>query len=126
MPDQLANGLIWACTSYRGFLTTAVDNLRIPSFGQHQFFLANAAPELEIAFAAHIKASQSVSRILFHGTSFDPLHAILCQGSRICSGTGLQSHGAARSNGVYLADEPKTAWGYGTSSVGGKLFRLEA
>jgi hypothetical protein len=112
MPDQLAQGLIWACTSYRGFLTTAVDNLRIPSFGQHQFFLANAAPELEIAFAAHIKASQSVSRILFHGTSFDRLHAIVCQGLRVCSGTGLQSHGAARGKGVYLADEPKTAWSY--------------
>ncbi|KAL2040786.1 hypothetical protein N7G274_006244 [Stereocaulon virgatum] len=112
MPDQLAKGLIWVCTSYRGFLSTAVDNLRIPSFGQHQFFLANPVPELEIALAAYIKVSQSLSSVLFHGTSFDHLHAILCQALRVCSGTRLQSHGAVWGNGVYLAEEAETAWEY--------------
>lgn len=115
----LANGLLRACTSYRGFLVSATRFQRIPSFGENQFLLANAAPDLEIAFARHMPTSQSVSQIMFHGTSLDRLHAIICQGLRVQSGTALQRHGAASGPGIYMADEPSVAWGYATVSTGG-------
>ena len=111
-PDQLRMALLWACNGNRGFLIPAVNQFRIPSFGAHQFLLANASPELEIAFGTHFKSSQSCSRILFHGTSFDRLHAILCQGLKVLSKTPLMRHAAARGSGVYTADEPATAWSY--------------
>ena len=111
-PDQLRKELIWACNSTRGFLTAAVNQFRIPSFGAHQFLLANASPELEMAFAAHFRYPQPSLNILFHGTSLDRLHAILCQGLRVLSNTALMRHAAARGNGIYMADEPATAWMY--------------
>ena len=111
-PDKLRMALLWACNGNRGFLIPAVNHFRIPSFGAHQFLLANASPELEIAFAARFKSSQSCSRILFHGTSFDRLHAILCQGLKVLSKTPLMRHAAAKGSGVYTADEPATAWSY--------------
>lgn len=131
-PDQLRKVLIWACNGNRGFLTAAVDQFRIPSFGAHQFLLANASPELEMAFAAHIKTPQSPFRILFHSTSLDRLHAILCQGLQVLSNTPLMRHAAHSGSGIYTADEPATAWGYaepapsGSAGSGWKhnLFRL--
>jgi len=115
----LASGLLWACTSYRGFLVSATGIQRIPSFGNDQFLLANAAPDLEIAFSRHMLTPNSTSQILFHGTSLDRLHAILCQGLRVQSHTALQRHGAFHGAGIYMADEPSVAWGYATSSAGG-------
>ena len=112
MPIQLRKSLIWALNSNRGFLTAAVNQLRIPSFGAHQFLLANASPELEIAFATHVETPQSTFRILFHGTSLDRLHAILCQGLQVLSNTPLMRHAAAYGDGIYMADEPATAWSY--------------
>ena len=111
-PDQLRKVLIWACNGNRGFLTAAVNQFRIPSFGAHQFLLANASPELEMAFAANIETPQSPFRILFHGTSLDRLHAILCQGLQVLSNTPLMRHAAAKGKGIYTADEPATAWSY--------------
>lgn len=115
----LASGLLWVCTSYRGYLVSATGPQRIPSFGNKQFLLANAAPDLEVAFSRHMPAPQSPSQILFHGTSLDRLHAILCQGLRVQSGTPLQRHGAYHGAGIYMADEPSVAWGYATASTGG-------
>ena len=115
----LASSLLWVCTSYRGFLVSATKLQRIPFFGDNQYLLANTAPELELAFSRHISTLQSNSEILFHGTSLDRLHAILCQGLRVQSGTALQRHGAAHGAGIYMADEPSLAWGYATASPGG-------
>ena len=116
---SLAQGLLWVCVSYRGFLVSATGPQRIPSFGNNQFLLANTVPDLEIAFSRHMQTPQSTSQILFHGTSLDRLHAILCQGLRVQSGTDLQRHGAAHGPGIYMADEPRVAWGYATASTGG-------
>lgn len=118
-PTSLARGLLWACSSYRGFLVSATRFQRIPSFGNNQFLLANMAPDLEIAFSRHMPTPQSDSQILFHGTSLDRLHAIICQGLRVQSGTALQRHGASYGSGIYMADEPGVAWGYATASRGG-------
>ena len=119
VPDQLRQVLIWACNGNRGFLTPAVDQFRIPGFGTHQFLLANASPELEMAFAAHIETPRSSFRILFHGTSVDRLHAILCQGLQVLSNTPLMRHAAAKGKGIYTADGPATAWGFAESTPSG-------
>lgn len=105
--------LTWVCTSYRGFLATATGALKIPSMppGTHQFVLANANPEKESAFLAHV-ARDSNTRLLFHGTSPDRIFAILCQGLQIKSGTTLQANGAASGAGIYMAEEPATSWAY--------------
>ncbi|ERF73018.1 hypothetical protein EPUS_07112 [Endocarpon pusillum Z07020] len=116
---SLACWLRWACNSYRGFLVSAPRQQRIPSFGIHQFLLVNAAPDLEIAFSRHMPAPESTSQILFHGTSLDRLHAIVCQGLRAQSGTSLQRNGALYGPGIYMADEPRVAWSYATTSKGG-------
>ncbi|KAL8796361.1 MAG: hypothetical protein Q9195_001268 [Heterodermia aff. obscurata] len=101
------------------FIVSATGPQRIPSFGNNQFLLANTAPDLETAFSAHMPTPQSSSHILFHGTSLDRLHAIICQGLRVQSGTALQRHGAAYGTGIYMADEPTVAWGYATAYRGG-------
>jgi hypothetical protein len=120
LDGSTANLLSWTCCSYRGFLVSATGQLRVPNLpaGTHQFVLANATPELETAFAAHrARANQSPPRILFHGTSLDRLYPILCQGLRVCSGTPLARHGAARGSGIYMANEPSTSWHYAISNT---------
>lgn len=107
--------LAWVSSSYNGFLVAASPQLRIPSMpGVHQFVLVNAAPVLENAFRSRMGTQPT--HALFHGTSLDRLHAILGQGLRVCSGTGLQRHGASLGNGIYLAEEPATSWGYSAVS----------
>ena len=115
----LASSLLWACISHRSFIVSATGPQRIPSFGSNQFLLANTAPDLETAFSAHMPSPQSSSQILFHGTSLDRLHAIICQGLCVQSGTALQRHGAVYGAGIYMADEPTVAWGYATACKGG-------
>ena len=111
-PDQLRKVLTWACNGNRGFLTAAINQIRIPSFETHQFPFANASPKLEMAFAAHIETPHSSFGILFHGTSLDRLHATLCQGLKVLSDASLIGNGRSLGNGVYTADEPVTAWVY--------------
>lgn len=122
----LRSVVLRVCSSYHGFLISATGSHRIPSFGNDQFLLANMAPDLELAFSRHMPTPQSPSNILFHGTSLDRLHAILCQGLRAQSGTAFERHGTAYGPGVYLADEPRVALGYATVSSGGwKSSRLK-
>ena len=122
-PDQLQQVLMWACNGNRGFLTAAVNQFRIPSFGTHQFLLANASPELEMAFAAHIETPRSPFGILFHGTTLERLHAILCQGLRVLSNTSLMRHGGY---GIYTTDEPATSWAYTQATPCGSGWRHSA
>ena len=125
-PDQLWQVLLWACNGNRGFLTAAVNQFRIPSFGTHQFLLANTSPELEMAFAAHIQTPHSPFGILFHGTSLERLHAILCQGLRVLSHTPLQRNGVAFGSGVYTADEPATSLRYAQAAPCGSGWKHSA
>ncbi|KAE9363423.1 hypothetical protein N431DRAFT_450196 [Stipitochalara longipes BDJ] len=110
---QVEQLLLWVCTSYRGFLSSAHGQLRIPHFpqGTHQFLLASHSPEHEAAFSRHLTYNTQ-TRVLFHGTSLDRLFAITCQGLRVLSGTALQVHGAASGAGVYCSAEPATSWSY--------------
>jgi hypothetical protein len=122
--DRIAELLAWACTGYRGFLSSVTDSMKIPSFpGSHQFVLANASPELESNFAARV--GRGTTRVMFHGTTLDRLHSILSQGLKDLSGTTLQRHGHSYGKGVYVASDPSTAWGYatnGTTSWSGSKF----
>ena len=125
-PDQLQQILMWACNGNRGFLTPALNQFRIPSFGTHQFLLANASPELEMAFAAHIQTPHSPFGIVFHGTSLERLHAILCQGLRVLSHTPLMRNGSSLGGGVYTADEPATSWAYAKAAPCGSGWKHSA
>jgi Poly(ADP-ribose) polymerase catalytic domain len=113
---QVEQLLIWVCTAYRGFFSSAQGNLRIPSLpaGTHQFLLANHSPEHEAAFSKHLSGWHGFgqTRVLFHGTSLDRLFAITCQGLQVMSHTPLQAHGAAAGSGVYCAEEPSTSWSF--------------
>ena len=116
--DLMQTILTSTCLNYRGYLTVASQSQQIPGFGINQFLLVNATPELETAFANAVVDKTAEPIILFHGTSLDRLYSILRNGLRVQSGTSLQRHGAASGPGVYLADEPVTAWGYATASAG--------
>lgn len=106
--------LTWAICSFRGFLSTATGNLRIPSLppGTLQFILANAAPTKESTFASELRNNAQQSQVMFHGTTLDRLYLIMHQGLKIMSGTPLQAYGAAYGTGIYLAQEPATSWAY--------------
>ncbi|KAF2491635.1 hypothetical protein BU16DRAFT_565332 [Lophium mytilinum] len=104
--------ITWVLSSYRGYLASTSGILKIPNMpGVHQFVLANAAPELEAAFATRV-GRNGTTKVLFHGTSLDRLPAILSQGLKICSGTTLQRTGAAHGNGIYMAEDPGTSFSY--------------
>lgn len=108
--------LSWVCTSHRGFLAPATGALKIPSMpGVHQFILANTAPELERAFAAHLKPNQP-TRVVFHGTTLDRLYAIICQGLLEMTGTALAQYGGIYGRGVYAANEVTTSLSYARTS----------
>jgi hypothetical protein len=104
--------LSWTTLNYRGFIASATGKMRIPGMpvGTHQFIVANAAPDLETAFKNQIGSVST--RVLWHGTSMDRLYAIITEGLKVCSGTALQTHGAASGAGIYTAVEPVTSWSY--------------
>ena len=110
--------LTWALSTYRGYLASATGILKVPGMppGTNQFILANASPEQESDFQAHIDRDAN-SRLLFHGTSPGRLFAILCQGLQIKSNTPLQANGAASGAGIYMAEEPMTSWVYTTRGI---------
>lgn len=113
--------LHWACNNYKGFLSSVTPNLKIPSLpGAHQFVLANASPSQEIAFATSVVSSGLTTKIMFHGTTMDRLHAILQGGLQDLSTTPLQRNGHVYGRGIYLSSEPSTAWGYTTPSTSWK------
>lgn len=112
LQDGTRDLLVWIMTGFRGYLVSATGSLKIPSLpGAHQFFLAHTNPEKEREFTDRINAGMS-RRVLFHGTTLDRLYAILCQGLKVMSGTALQRNGASYGNGIYMAEEPSTAWPY--------------
>jgi hypothetical protein len=101
----------WACVHHRGYVATATGLCKVPTMpaGTHQFVLASASPRLESGFVSKLGRPNSKTTVLFHGTTFDRLPAILAQGLRVCSGTSLQRTGAAHGKGIYLAEEPATS-----------------
>ena len=110
-PDSIADLLVWACNSYRGFLIPATDEHPIQGFPNYQYLLANTISELENAFNLHVTQGET-SDVLFHGTTFDRVHAIIYQGLFFCSGTPLQLVGAYHGDGTYTVDEPAYAWSF--------------
>jgi hypothetical protein len=109
----------WACVQHRGYLATATGLSKIPSLpvGTHQFVLANASPTLERNFLTKLPQLNPKTMVLFHGTTFDRLPAILAQGLKVCSGTSLQKTGAAHGKGIYLAEDPATSLTYSSSQI---------
>jgi hypothetical protein len=109
----------WACVHHRGYVATATGLCKVPTMpaGTHQFILASASPKLEGDFVSKLGRPSSKTTVLFHGTTFDRLPAILAQGLRVCSGTSLQRTGAAHGKGIYMAEEPATSLIYSPSTT---------
>lgn len=104
--------LSWLLTTYRGFLASAPPTLKIPGMPNvTQFVLASSTPELEAAFAAHLRRSQR-TRVVFHGTSLSRLSPILRQGLQVITTKKFQRNGAAYGAGIYIAENPHTALSY--------------
>lgn len=110
-PDSIADLLVWACNSYRGFLNPATDVHLIQGFPNYQYILANTTSELDNAFNLHVRQGET-SDVLFHGTTFDRLHTIIYQGLFFCNGNPLQLVGAYHGDGIYTADQPAYAWSF--------------
>jgi hypothetical protein len=104
--------LSYATTRTRSFLLPAENTrFRVPNMpGVSQFFLVDANPELEARFAVH--NTTQPRHILFHGTRMDRLFGILAHGLKIQSNTALKANGAVHGPGIYLSNDPGTAWGY--------------
>jgi hypothetical protein len=104
----------WACTHFRGYITTASGLCKIKNLptGTHQFVLANAGPKLESAYQSRLPKPSSETTVLFHGTSLDRLPAILAQGLIVCSGTPLERTGAVYGKGIYLAEDPAYSFSF--------------
>jgi hypothetical protein len=109
----------WAVLHHRGYFATATGLCKVPTMpaGTHQFILANASPRLEDDFVSQLPRPSSKTTVLFHGTTFDRLPAILAGGLKVCSGTSLQRTGAAHGKGIYLANEPSTSLSYSPAQI---------
>lgn len=111
----------WAVVHHRGYIATATGICKVPTLTNvHQFVLANASPKLESDFVSKLPSPSSKSTVLFHGTTFDRLPAILSQGLKVCSGTALQRTGAAHGKGIYLAEDPATSLTYAPTTMSWK------
>jgi hypothetical protein len=109
----------WAVVHHRGYLATATGICKIPNLptGTHQFVLPNAGPSLESQYMSKMPKYNAKTSVLFHGTTFDRLPAILAQGLKVCSGTSLQRTGAVYGKGIYMADEPATSLSYSPTAL---------
>lgn len=59
--------------------------------------------------------NKEITSYLFHGSNWANWYSILRNGLKICSGTVLQSFGAAYGNGIYLSDNAGLSFNYGKS-----------
>ena len=109
----------WACVHHRGYIASATGLCKIPTMpmGTHQFVLANASPRIEHEFVSRLPQYSPKTTVLFHGTTFDRLPAILAQGLKVYSGTSLQRTGAAYGKGIYMAEEPATSMPYAPATT---------
>ena len=79
-----------------------------------QQFKIRYTTDIEEAFNAKITNSHC---FLFHGSGEQNWHSILRNGLKNCSGTKLQSNGAAYGSGIYLSDNYITSIGYSKGSM---------
>jgi len=108
LADARENLLSWLALTFRGFITSAPDSLRIPSMGKTiQLAMLSSPRERESAFRA---ASGGVpGRPVFHGTTASRLLPILANGLVMMSGTAGQTNGASYGPGVYCGENPQVS-----------------
>uniref|UniRef100_A0A6C0E9J0 PARP catalytic domain-containing protein n=1 Tax=viral metagenome TaxID=1070528 RepID=A0A6C0E9J0_9ZZZZ len=83
-------------------------------------------PEREQAFCSISKSPNVTKHNGFHGSPIENWHSILRKSLINCSGTDKQLHGAAYGNGIYLAPDFGTSYGYArTNDVVWKPGNLE-
>lgn len=62
-----------------------------------------------------------VSHYLFHGSRWQNWFSLLRNGLKSCSGSKLQTAGAAMGEGAYFADDIRTGWHFGRSGGSGSV-----
>jgi hypothetical protein len=77
---------------------------------ESQFLFLSSPPETEKTFQ-DLKAKHGAF-YAFHGSNFGNWHSILRTGLKNMSGTSLMSTGAAYGNGIYMAPDSATSFGY--------------
>jgi hypothetical protein len=83
-------------------------------------------PEREQAFCSILEKPTVVKHHGFHGSPIENWHSILRKSLINCSGTDKQLHGAAYGNGIYLAPDFATSYGYaGQTGIAWKPGNLE-
>jgi hypothetical protein len=109
---RLASPLLqWIIHSNRSHILKIPDSKQVSKMATpHQYLLVTAPPKQQQRFR-ELKA-QYGSKFAFHGSPIENWHCILREGLKSASGTKLQLHGAALGNGVYLAPEAGTSFGY--------------
>jgi hypothetical protein len=112
-PSGNLYGLLrWILSVNRSALLKMPPNLHIKEMGtKHQYIMtAGTNPEKTAQFKKWRK--EYGSYFAFHGSGIENWHSILRQGLLNCSGTKLQTTGAAYGPGVYLAPDSGTSMGY--------------
>ncbi len=95
-----------------------------PMLSPHQFVFLSSSPDKEARFQA-LKRGVEVSKgkgkgsiLAWHGSGTGNWHSILRTGLKNMSGTKYQDNGAAYGQGIYLAVDSQTSFGYCRQSQG--------
>jgi len=111
--------LRWLIASNRAHLKRLPEKHRLKEMNTPwQYILLTSAPEKEVSFQEFKKKYSSI--YAFHGSALKNWHAIIRNGLLNMSGTSGQINGAAYGNGVYLAEESQTSFGYMQYTTGWK------
>lgn len=110
--DSLSFSLLqWVVNSNRTHLVKLPDQYHIKTMDTpFQYIMLSATPEKEAKFQKLKK--KHGSQFAFHGSRVENWYSILRNGLRNASGTNLQLNGAAYGNGIYLATNAATSFGY--------------
>lgn len=116
--------LSWILSIDRSALLKMPPNLHIAAMKTpHQYMMpAGNDPKKAADFKAWRK--EYGSYFAFHGSGIENWHSILRKGLLNCSGTSLQTTGAAYGPGVYLAPDSGTSMGYARTGAAWRRSRF--
>jgi poly [ADP-ribose] polymerase 6/8 len=107
--------LRWVLLSNRSHLISIPKELTLREFSSStQFMTLLSSPEAETQFE-QLKAKYG-SMFLWHGSHGQRWHSILRNGLKNATGTTLEQNGHAHGEGIYMARNSSTSWGYSRSS----------
>eukprot|EP00005_Dracoamoeba_jomungandri_P002788 CAMPEP_0174250868 /NCGR_PEP_ID=MMETSP0439-20130205/894_1 /TAXON_ID=0 /ORGANISM="Stereomyxa ramosa, Strain Chinc5" /LENGTH=714 /DNA_ID=CAMNT_0015331041 /DNA_START=212 /DNA_END=2356 /DNA_ORIENTATION=- len=116
--------LRWILSVNRSAMLKMPEKLHVTQMKtSHQYMMtAETNPEKASKFSEYRK--EYGSYFAFHGSGIENWHSILRNGLLNCSGTNLQTTGAAYGPGVYLAPDSGTSMGYAKTGQAWKNSRF--